>query len=154
MCPEGWISNGDYCYQLNIHPEQKLTWNAAKRACRAFKGADLISIESAFEQNLLTNRTRDTGAQQWGGYIWTGLNDISTEGLFSWSDNKQFAYKNWGFGREQLNSEDKDCVRSSVRMASGDWSAANCSDTNYYACKKKRGERSTFHRCFDLFSVI
>ena len=147
MCPEDWISNGDYCYQLSVHPEQKLTWDAAQSACRAFEGADLVSIADIFEQSLLTTASRDTNAQKAGGYIWIGLNDKINEGKFSWSDGSKLTFQNWGFGKEQMNSRRNNCVRSSITVGSGDWSTALCNQKNYYACKKKRGESIDFILC-------
>ena len=141
MCPEDWINYGDFCYQLNNHPEQKTSWIAAESACRSFPGAHLVSITNPSEQTMLTTQFRDTGSQQFGSYFWIGLTDKDSEGRFVWPDkNQKITYKNWGIGQEQHNSKTKNCVRSSISTISGNWSIANCNEENYYVCKRKRGK--------------
>ena len=63
--------------------------------------------------------------------FWLGLNDISAEGTFEWSDSTLLDtimdYQNWKDGLNSNLNEDKDCVRMNQ---DGEWEDKACSDTN------------------------
>ena len=48
-CPDGWLTYGDYCYQLNAHPGQRVTWEQAHTACRDYNKAweEKIKVSSS-----------------------------------------------------------------------------------------------------------
>ncbi|GFR64042.1 macrophage mannose receptor 1 [Elysia marginata] len=64
----------------------------------------IISFES---NRILLCRTYHT--LDYSGYVWTGLNDITTENTFVWSDNTPVTYTLWN-RREPNNLHEEDCV--------------------------------------------
>lgn len=82
LCPVNWVTFGDSCFEFNTHPAQAITWSQARDACKSTDGAHLASILSSDEQMFVWQQLQDLKA----GNIWLGLNDITKEGLFVWSD--------------------------------------------------------------------
>ncbi len=83
-------------------------------------GANLISIQSAAENNCIAN---DLVAHSFSGTIWIGFNDIASEGSFVWYDQSPVVYTNWN-GGEPNNSGNEDCVQI---YPNGMWNDLNCS---------------------------
>lgn len=119
----------------------------AKTEC-GNRGATLVKLESAAQATALTMRAKDyLGTEQ--GY-WLGLDDLTTEGEWVWSDASSLGtanavsnvfdcdtaqtgdhYCNWG--DEQPNDDGgEDCV--SVR-ASGTWNDLSCSYAFPFICQ-------------------
>ena len=141
MCPEGWISHADICYQVNGHPEQKKTWLEANEACKSFEGANLLSVHNRSVYENIGAEFRKIFTIR--GYFWIGLNDMNKEGSFEWTDGSKYDWKNWGINELRKNTDDLDCVRSELRTISNMWSLADCNSTsekNYYVCARKRGQ--------------
>ena len=85
--------------------ENRLSWNRSLNYCRSICDSDLASFrdESDYQQalDLISNSsylkiTNGMGAYAWQRYhdIWIGLNDITQEGHFQWSDNSSFHFGN------------------------------------------------------------
>ncbi|CAL8261981.1 unnamed protein product [Lota lota] len=79
-CPPGWTKFQCSCYDAS---SDKMTWNDSRQACKS-KHADLVVIHSQEEQmfvnSLLPEKTNS----------WIGLNDISSEGNWTWVDGTTF----------------------------------------------------------------
>jgi len=74
--------------------------------------------------------------------VWLGLNDISSEGNYVWSDHgnrRAASFTNWSPGQPSSQASDEDCVV----MATGNgihqsqWKVKRCDDQNEFVCWKK-----------------
>ena len=140
MCPEGWITYDDMCYQVNAHPEQKKTWLEANDACQSYEDANLISLHDLTTVQKISQSFRDVFVTN--GYYWHGLNDKNKEGRFEWTDQSKYEFSNWGVNEQRKNTNYLDCIKAELRTVRGLWSLANCSsisEKNYYVCARKRG---------------
>ena len=100
VCEPGWSFYKGSCYFTSETCE---TWSNASIACRAM-GANLAAIESQEENVYIQHRHN-------GDKAWIGLNDIATEGLFSWMDRCPDKFRFWA----QSQSNDfsgEDCVHT------------------------------------------
>ncbi|XP_071511499.1 alpha-N-acetylgalactosamine-specific lectin-like [Diadema antillarum] len=127
-CERLWMQHGSYCYRIIGTPAN---WQDAGTGCRNY-GAELVSIHSE-EENIfvydlwrMQNRSPNTG-------FWIGLNDISYENTFFWSDGTTVDYLRWAPG-EPNNYRDQDCIQPILH--SKQWDDRSCGDWLAYACKK------------------
>ena len=75
------------------------------------------------QENTLLYATRSSSSST---DCWIGLNDISSEGIFVWSDGSDSLYRNWG--RRQPNNDRGvgDCVS---HYNDPDWRDRPCTET-------------------------
>merc|ERR1712215_516672 len=88
-CPSGYImaSDGSKCY---IRRTGQATWNDAWTICTSYGDSGLATISSAAQQEAVNALLGSSDA-----YI--GLNDITTKGVFVWTDGSSLdSYTNWG----------------------------------------------------------
>ena len=69
---------------------------------------------------------------------WTGLNDISTESEYVWSNGNAAVFTNWDQGHPRFNSTGEDCViigggNSTSRET---WKETNCDVQLNFVCEK------------------
>jgi hypothetical protein len=107
-----------------------LEWSPARTVCLTY-GYDLVAVGSAAENSWLTS---EVAARSWtaGHTWWMGLNDVSAEGSFVWSNGEAVVYTNWQSG-EPNNSGNEDCTHA---YTSGRWNDIPC--TGYparYICE-------------------
>eukprot|EP01083_Nonionella_stella_P299236 1015583_1 len=76
-----------YVYQLNHMP-----YNNAREQCLSID-SDLISIHSASTENEIKYILQIDGVNS--GYFWIGLNDISNERIYAWTDGSSVDYTNY-----------------------------------------------------------
>jgi gliding motility-associated-like protein len=95
------------------------TGNAAQAWAQNY-GANLISVQSASENNCIVTELNNNG---FSGVIWIGFNDGASEGSFVWYDQSPVVYTNWS-GGEPNNSGDEDCVQI---YPNGMWNDLGCS---------------------------
>ncbi|KAK6969768.1 macrophage mannose receptor 1 [Biomphalaria glabrata] len=115
-CPGGWFGNRGYCYMFASYINGT-TYSAANMFC-ASKGANLVSIRDDVENRFILSHVP-------AGYnagLWIGLNDISMENSFIWSDNSRVTYTNWSPG-EPNNQNNEDCV---TMLYNGKWNDGQC----------------------------
>ncbi|TNN53351.1 Macrophage mannose receptor 1 [Liparis tanakae] len=120
-----WYEFGDFCYKPF---EDKQTWQDAQDTCRTL-GAELVSVLSGTEQSWLESYLYLATSD-----VWTGLNDLSVSGLFSWSDEEMVTFTHWAPG--EPNNHDgftEDCVE--MLHQSGRWNDVSCTELNTYICK-------------------
>ena len=92
-------------------------WENARILCTS-RGYNLATVKSSQENNLLhaiRSSSRSDGC-------WIGLNDISSEGTFVWSDGSDNLYRNWIVGQPN-NYHNQDCVRLHGNL---EWSDLPC----------------------------
>ena len=70
------------------------SWTEAEAAAVA-AGGHLASIQSAQQNQLIIGTL--------GANRWIGLNDVTTEGTFVWSDGSPVSYTNWALGEPSFN---------------------------------------------------
>lgn len=76
-CQTGWDQYGDRCYWYSN--SNQATYATARASCQG-KHAELVSINSVYEQAYLLSTLRGKGN------MWLGLNDQVTEGEYVWTD--------------------------------------------------------------------
>lgn len=90
-------------------------------------GANLISVQSAAENQCVIDKINDLG---YTGVIWIGFNDEVTEGTFEWYDQSPVTYTNWAPG-EPNQSGNEDCVQIYPNGGSpGTWNDLDCNSAN------------------------
>ena len=91
-------------------------------------GANLAAIESQEENVYIQHRHN-------GDKAWIGLNDIATEGLFSWVDGCPDKFRYWA--QSQPNDfRGEDCVHTLGAGHGYMWNDVDCSACHQYTCKK------------------
>ena len=146
-CPQGWYTYGDYCYQINAHPNQRTTWENARQTCLRFNDrwqdqnkvaeADLVSITSKKENQMLIKQFKDSGITSRGRYFWTGLYKNDTANKFKWSDHTLLKYQNWASSSTVQRTSV--CVKASLDDPNSGWFYGTCNALHYFVCKVKRG---------------
>jgi len=67
-----------------------------------------------------------------GADIWIGLNDLTTDQDWTWSDGTTFGYDNWWTNRPKTNAG-QDCVKMKT---TGLWDNVSCTTERPYVCQK------------------
>ena len=70
-----------------------------------------------------------------GAKSWLGLNDIFTEGSFTWADRGPGNFTAWAKNQPN-NFRDEDCVHALGVEYKYEWNDVQCSDCHQYTCKK------------------
>ncbi|PFX12100.1 Versican core protein [Stylophora pistillata] len=124
VCEPGWSFYNGSCYYTS---DTCKTWSKASRICRGM-GANLPAIESQEENVYIQHRHN-------GEKAWIGLNDIATEGLFTWVDGCPDKFRYWA--ESQPNDfRGEDCVHSLLPSHGYMWNDVDCSTCHQYTCKK------------------
>ncbi len=123
---DGTSANG-YCYKA---VKSTQTWANAEAACKTW-GGNLASVGSALE-NGAVNKT----AVGICGSVsaWIGLNDLTIEGKYVWTDATPFGYKNWAVNQPDNAGNVEDVVEM---LATGTWNdLAPANTLGCYVCKR------------------
>ena len=72
-----------------------------------------------------------------GKKSWLGLNDVSTEGNFTWADRGEGNFTAWAKNQPN-NLNEEDCVHALGLRYNYEWNDVKCSDCHQYTCKKGR----------------
>ncbi len=104
------------------------TWANARAACALiYPDAQLAKITSADDQSKLPILA--AGIQN----TWIGANDLTTEGVFVWSDTTPLTYTNWNAGEPNDGGGGEDCA-----ITAGDrnyeWDDRPCTNNYQYIC--------------------
>ena len=125
-CPNGWTKLGTRSCFKRI--SDRKTWQDSLTDCEAMDKSSLARILSIQEQNelsLFLFKEEDEA--------WIGLNDISNEGFYVWSDGSPLVYVNWTlFGADtNLSLQSKeDCVAATKSF----WKLDICSKEKASVC--------------------
>ncbi|XP_039862764.1 CD209 antigen-like protein E [Simochromis diagramma] len=128
QCPAGWSSFSCSCYLLSGSSD---SWDAARRDCRD-RGADLVVIEFAKEQEYLTRLTKTP--------TWIGLHDEEEEGKWKWVDGNPVNLKYWADGQPDNGGGDpqwgeEDCAQ--IRTFDNTlWNDYSCRNSLPWVCEK------------------
>ena len=100
------------------------SWEAAKTECEQAGYDSLASIHSADENALLLSLSP-------AGAMWIGFNDITTEGVWEWSDGTATVYTNWKTATSEPNDTvgNENCLEfiGPSSLYPGEWNDAPCS---------------------------
>ena len=128
MCEPGWSFYNGSCYFTSETCE---TWSNASTICRNM-GANLPAIETQEENVYIQHRHN-------GDKAWIGLNDIATEGLFSWVDGCPNKFRYWA-EKQPNDFRGEDCVHTLGPRHGYTWNDVDCSTCHQYTCKKGKNE--------------
>nr|XP_020664810.1 uncharacterized protein LOC110087453 [Pogona vitticeps] len=127
-CPteRGWSHWNGSCYfwdpLLSVG-----SWTDALRACRRFKGTELLSLRSPQERDWVHRNFR--------GSFWTGLNDRKAESVFRWTTEEPLSREMAPYLRDDLADGGlKDCVW--FEAATGLLRDAPCEEERPFLCKR------------------
>ncbi|XP_060590254.1 sushi, von Willebrand factor type A, EGF and pentraxin domain-containing protein 1-like [Ruditapes philippinarum] len=122
-CPEGWTTFEKSCYLLEAKHEK--TWENAKNDCESKQG-HLVEITSPSENKFIGD---------WIGfyYVWMGLNDIKSEGIFLWEYSGATVDLSEVGTSIGYNDNDLDCIY--IDASAGAWFADSCERTLKYMCE-------------------
>ena len=70
-----------------------------------------------------------------GEKAWIGLNDVTTEGRFIWTDGSAVNFTNWAKNQPN-NFHNQDCVHTLGVSKNYKWNDVPCSQCFNYTCKK------------------
>lgn len=140
---QGEASLSGSCYKLMTKAE---TWSNANAKCKSL-GAQLIKIESAFENDFLTQAFFKGTSEAY----WIGLSDQVREGKWIWTDGSSLGandYSHWGKNNPNNYGGNQNCgqiVRGDVQLGSlqlsgfkdGEWNDFSCGFPLGYICEKK-----------------
>ncbi|PFX30431.1 Macrophage mannose receptor 1 [Stylophora pistillata] len=131
-CPPGHVPFGDDCFYVSY---VRLSWKEALRFCRR-NDSDLMSVHSSFEQAFVVMNLKN-----YRGGFWLGLSREANSQDFEWSEHSLKSYTNWAAKQPDAPYDQKTCVVAKNSDANaGGWSDVNCSDTNGFICRIRRGE--------------
>lgn len=117
-------TQGQSCYWL---PPDGALWVEARAACVSW-GGDLVSIESAMEDDFLRQTLTND--------VWIGVNDRDVEGTMVWADGSALAYANWAEEQPDDFGAQEDCVEKRVGDA-GAWNDRPCEGTpQQFLCER------------------
>ncbi|XP_078359794.1 uncharacterized protein LOC144644227 isoform X4 [Oculina patagonica] len=128
VCQPGWSFYNGSCYYTSETCE---TWSNASTICRGM-GANLPAIESQQENVYIQHRHN-------GDKAWIGLNDIATEGLFTWVDGSPDKFRYWA-EKQPNNFRGEDCVHTLGPRHGYTWNDVDCDACHQYTCKKDYDE--------------
>ena len=126
ICDPGWSYFNGFCY---LTSEKCVNWTTALTKCRQEKSV-LVDVANDEENVYIQHRHN-------GDKSWLGLNDIFTEGNFTWADRGERNFTAWA-KHQPNNFNEEDCVHALGVRYSYEWNDVNCSDCHQYTCKKGR----------------
>jgi hypothetical protein len=103
------------------------TFQEAEADCVA-QGGHLVSLHDQALHDLVNTYAFQVADDQW----WVGLNDIASEGAFTWTDGTPFDYTAWA-GGEPNDANNEDCAHL-ANWAGGGWNDIQCSAELRYIC--------------------
>ncbi|EHH64595.1 macrophage mannose receptor 1 [Macaca nemestrina] len=121
-------------YQINS--KSALMWHQARKSCQQ-QNAELLSITEIHEQTYLTGLTSSLTSG-----LWIGLNSLSFNSGWQWSDRSPFRYLNWLPGSPSAEPG-KSCVSLNPGK-NAKWENLECVQKLGYICKKGNTTLNSF----------
>ncbi|XP_072516907.1 lymphocyte antigen 75 [Salminus brasiliensis] len=130
VCESGWIPRGGFCYKLYGNDTRMFkTYADAQKVCLE-NGAQLASIHSLEDIELLNTEFNNAIS-----HIWIGLKATSKTDLFKWEDGTDVSFTYWGRTQPPLlTPSTSSCVMTFE--AEHVWFVANCNSQSPFLCKK------------------
>ncbi|CAH3156512.1 unnamed protein product [Porites evermanni] len=130
ICEPGWNYFNGFCYFTSKTCQN---WTTALNKCRK-ENSVLVDVQNN-EENVFLQHLHN------GAKSWLGLNDIFTEGSFTWADRGSGNSTAWAKNQPN-NFRDEDCVHTLGVEYKYEWNDVKCSDCHQYTCKKDLNECS------------
>ena len=105
------------------------SWTTAETYCDSYD-YHLATIDDASEDRWIDTTADSYSTGKW----WFGLNDISSEGSFVWSDGSTSSYTNWKSGEPNNAGGNEDCAQIN-RYTDGTWNDEPCSSGFFFICE-------------------
>jgi hypothetical protein len=121
----GWLQYHGRYYKVF---QENQTWTYANTECKKY-GGELVSFTDNSERSWVYN---NFGYGEW----WIGLNDITSEGTWKWTDGTPYSYTYWYSSRPD-GGTGENCVvffRNNW-VGGGYWDDRPCTDARYYMCE-------------------
>ena len=120
-------SNGATSYYFCADP---LTFDEARAFCMNL-GADLLKVDDQAELDFLAGAGIPPSAGA-GGYR-NGLNDLTTEGTFLWTDGTAPAIAPWNAGEPNDAGGNEDCTEMTITVSA--WNDIPCTEPRAFVCE-------------------
>ncbi|KAJ8385770.1 hypothetical protein AAFF_G00182140 [Aldrovandia affinis] len=122
-CYQGWVRFNCRCYYISTKTS---TWYESQHDCR-YKGADLVIIESAEEQEFLNTAGND---------FWIGLSDAEKEGTWKWVDGRTLNTGFWRTGEPNNANGGENCANSEPNhRRTWGWNDIPCTHKKNWICE-------------------
>ena len=129
VCPCPTLTGNDSIY---LFCEDEISWGDAYDFCTQHQFT-LTSIQSQQENQLLYDQMEAYDFSD----TWIGLNDLSQEGAFEWSDQSPMNYTRWGDGEPNDGGRNgEDCGIILMENRQSDWDDRSCSREYSYICER------------------
>ncbi|MEQ2275125.1 hypothetical protein XENORESO_021066 [Xenotaenia resolanae] len=130
-CDRGYLLYKDFCYHFET--EQVKNWQDAEAHCTKEQG-HLVSFSSEEDLSFLTAHMP--------AEAWVGLNDISVENEFVYTDGSATTFLPWALNQPD-NWENEDCVHLTgmTHTDPGKLNDDKCTATKEFVCKKGWNEK-------------
>ena len=105
-------------------------WDGAETFCENHYGTNLASVHSSSQNTQAHNTVYTT----YGNVrIWIGLNDVTTDGSWEWTDSTSYDYDLWNTG-EPNGGTSENCVHFTT--TGGAWNDLSCTNReSYFVCE-------------------
>jgi hypothetical protein len=123
-------SADEYDGRHYLYWSSPVTWAAADADCQA-RGAALVKIEDVNENSFLFT-------QNAFNYVWIGLNDLASEGVYVWTDDSAMGYQQFISGEPNDWAGAEDCGMLAPDGWFGNphgWIDTSCGQTHAYVCE-------------------
>ena len=124
ICEPGWNYFNGFCYFTSKTCQN---WTTALDKCRQ-ENSVLVDVQNN-EENVFLQHLHNAAKS------WLGLNDIFTEGSFSWVDRGAGNFTAWAKNQPN-NFRDEDCVHALGVEYKYEWNDVKCGDCHQFTCKK------------------
>ncbi|XP_049327984.1 CD209 antigen-like protein D [Astyanax mexicanus] len=123
---EGWIYFNSSLYYVS---SEEKSWTESRNDCRE-RGSDLVIINSREEQVFINTLRK-------GQWVWIGLSDGKTEGVWKWVDGSELITGFW-FPGEPNSKGDEDCgLYGYGSDPVNNWADYPCNNQFFWICEKR-----------------
>ena len=130
LCIYPWTSFSDGCY---FFVKESMNWASAKQTCENLDG-HLVKIDTEEENMELYKEAVRLQMTSYALVPWFGLNDISEEGNWVWTDSEKPQFTNWFPGQPTDTPPGEDCAGWHPRDAEM-WHDFPCSELKGAICE-------------------
>ncbi|KAK3582967.1 hypothetical protein CHS0354_027082 [Potamilus streckersoni] len=124
-----WNHYKGNCYYISSNSVTR-TWHAARVFCVG-NGAELASIHSEMENNIIFNKVSELDSR-----AWIGLNELSFRSSL-WTDRTSVDFVNWA--TNEPDHENYMVACAAMTSGGGVWSDENCHGILPFVCKRPIG---------------
>ncbi|XP_066502466.1 lymphocyte antigen 75, partial [Hoplias malabaricus] len=137
----GWQQFGSNCYKL--HSALRKSWVSARSEC-VKDGADLVSIQSAEEEQYVISRLDPSHTDLWIGYSTLKCTTMTCEVQpnsisLTWSDASTSSFTNWAGGQPDFTEKESGVCTAIIKDSGedyGKWKTHVCRYERPYMCKR------------------